>query len=394
MATTYPPTPGTAGEPEDPGVPDDVLRRERLRARVYRLSELLTTPTEQARPLLGDFLRVGEVTILGGHGGQGKSTMSLEMVHAVTTGGEFLGAECSVGRAIVVDLEQGIGVAQRAVMKTFFPRGFDDGVPVSEQVQGMDFGPYAEHVRWCDWREGAGPDGWDEMFEVIEELLEEEPTDLVLLDPVYKLMLGRNSNEAEIVGQLVACIDSIRSRHPDVAWLIPMHPRKPPAGGGGGMRMHDLFGAAMWSWWASAVFMLWRTGGRGATLRVEKDRLGRMMLEDWTVFLNEEGYYERIAGEAEDAANERSDLTIWKLFQEVPGKLYTRETIEQMTGIPKATVTKATQKMARRKAMGTGYRELVVEPGKGTRKLYGFMPTPPDPVVDALKDEFDATEED
>lgn len=382
--------PGTAGEAEDPRE----TRLERLRARVYRLPELLGKPTEQAKPLLGDFLRVGEVTILGGHGGQGKSTMGLEMVHAVTTGGEFLGAETNVGRAIVVDLEQGIGVAQRAVMKVYFPRGYDDGVPVSEQVEGMDFGPYADNVRWCDWREGAGPDGWDEMFEIIEEEIAEEQTDLVLLDPVYKLMLGRNSNEAEIVGQLVASIDSIRSRYPDVAWLIPMHPRKPPAGGGGGMRMHDLFGAAMWSWWASAVFMLWRTGGRGATLRVEKDRLGRMLLEDWSIFLNEAGYYERIAAEAEDGAGERSDATIWKFFQEVPGKVYTREAIAQMTDVPIDTVKKATQRMARRKAMGTGYRELVVEQGKGTRKLYGFLPAAPDPVVDAFKDEFDATEED
>ena len=368
-------------------------RRRRLRERVYRLDELLSTETEQAKPLLGDFLRVGEVTILGGHGGQGKSTMSLEMVHAVATGGEFLGAECHAGCAIVVDLEQGIGVAQRAVMKAFYPRGYEEGTPVSEQVLGMDFGPHAANVRWCDWREGAGPDGWDEMFEVIEELIEEHSPDLVLLDPVYKLMLGRNSNEAEIVGQLVACIDGIRSRHPEVAWLIPMHPRKPPAGTGIGLRMHDLYGAAMWSWWASAVFLIWRTAGRGATLRIEKDRLGRMALEDWTIYLNEHGFYERAASEADDE-EKGSTRRIWEVLQEVPGKMYSRDTIVRMTGIPESTVIKATQKMRRAMEAGTAYRELVVEGGKGRTNLYGFLPAVPDPLVDRFMDEFDATEED
>lgn len=391
MATVLPHRSGYE-EPEDPGVPLDVQRRERLASRVYSLEQLLSVETEQAQPLLGDFLRVGEVTILGGHGGQGKSTLALEMGAAVATGRDCLGAECDEPRTVVfVDLEQGVGVAQQAVMRALYPKHYRKDVPVHEQVEGIDLGEVARRIHWCDWREGADVDGIGPMFEQLEKLIDEHEPALVVMDPVYKLMLGRNVNEAEVVGQLVSLIDGIRSRHPEVAWLIPMHPRKPPMGHGPALKTSDLYGSAMWGWWASVVLLIWRGEGRTATLRRDKDRHDGDTLGNWSVFLNPEGRFQRDPKEAGDV-DDRSDKRIWEWFQESPGRLFTREQIAEMLGIPHPTVIKATQKMVRMRDTGKGCRELQVD---GIRpKMYGYLPPRPDPVIDGLKDEFDAYEED
>ena len=86
-------------------------RKEALRSRVYTLADLLCQETEEAEPLLGPFLRKGAVTILGGHGGQGKSTMTLEMVKAVVCGSDFLGAtgEAAQGAARTIADERKAG---------------------------------------------------------------------------------------------------------------------------------------------------------------------------------------------------------------------------------------------------------------------------------------------
>jgi RecA-family ATPase len=93
----------------------DEERKEDKRARVYTIKDLLHIETVQAEPLLGPLVRRGQTTIIGGYGGAGKSTMSMEMVRAIVTGQEFLGWEGEGHKALIIDLEQGISIAQRRV---------------------------------------------------------------------------------------------------------------------------------------------------------------------------------------------------------------------------------------------------------------------------------------
>lgn len=370
-------------------------RKEALRSRVYTLADLLCQETEEAEPLLGPFLRKGAVTILGGHGGQGKSTMTLEMVKAVVCGSEFLGAKGEGSSALVVDLEQGVGVAQRAVMRQFYPHGFEEGTPVSEQVMGMDLGEHAKRITWCDWREGAGPEGWGPMFEVIEELMDEHEPDLVALDPVYKLMMGSKTSEEEVVGTLVHHIDALRSRHPLVSWLIPMHPRKPPAMSGGSVPgVHDLYGAALWGWWAGQIFLVQRTVGQGATFRIGKDRMGELLLGDWTLELKDGKGYRRALGEADDLTPRTPEAKVWMLLQELAPRRLTRKEMASILSVSDKAIERATVKMERQRDLGR-YRGLVRDGnGPSGAALYGYEPTGDDAVIQSLKAEFGAREED
>jgi hypothetical protein len=54
--------------------------------------------------VLGALLVEGARLVVGGHTGHGKTTVVMQMVKAISTGGEFLGYQGSGGRVLVVDL--------------------------------------------------------------------------------------------------------------------------------------------------------------------------------------------------------------------------------------------------------------------------------------------------
>lgn len=362
---------------------------------MFTLDQMLVQETEEAEPLLGNFLRKGQVTILGGHGGQGKSTMALEMLKGTVTGGEFLGAKGEGFTAMFVDLEQGIGVAQRAVLKSFYPDGYEEGEPPHELAAELDLGEHAKRISWCDWREGAGPEGWGLMFDVIEELIVERHPDLVILDPVYKLMMGSKTSEEEVVGSLIHHIDSIRSRHTELAWLIPMHPRKPPSMGGNPCpNVSDLYGSALWGWWAGQIFLLQRTGGQGAVFRVGKDRMGQLMLGDWNLELRPGKGYWREPTDAVESGPRTPEGKVWDLLQRVAPKELTRKDLENALSMSDKQIIRATKKLVKAKEMHGQYQSLMVRDGANNTKFYSYAPTAGDAVVDSVKQAFDATEDD
>jgi hypothetical protein len=368
-------------------------RKELLRARVFTLADVLRQETEEAEPLLGNFLRRGQVSILGGHGGQGKSTMALEMVKATVTGGTFLGAVGEGQCAIYVDLEQGIGVAQRAVMKSFYPDHYQEGTPPHEIAAEMNLGEHADRVWWCDWREGAGPQGWGEMFEVVEELIDEHQPDLLAVDPVYKLMMGSSSSEEEVVGALVHHIDQIRSRHNLLSVLVPMHPRKPPSMGGGGVPdLHDLYGSSIWGRWAGQVFMIQRTTGNGASLRICKDRMGLMNLETWTLELAPGRGYKRAVGDVGEDGPRTAEAKVWDLLQRVAPQALNRKELAELLSLHQKVIERATVKMEKQNELGR-YKGLMAEAGANRTRFYSYEPTADDKVLQSLKMELGAREE-
>jgi hypothetical protein len=370
-------------------------RRERLRSRIYTLADMLREETEEAEPLLGNFLRKGQVTILGGHGGQGKSTMGIEMGRATVTGADFLGATGEGSKALFVDMEQGIGVAQRAFMRSFYPDGYEEGPAVSDLAAEMELGEVAERrIRWADWREGAGPEGWDDMFAVIEEEIITNEPDLVVLDPVYKLMMGSKTSEEEIVGRLIHHVDSIRARRPLVSWLIPMHPRKPPSMSGQTCpNVSDLYGSALWGWWAGQIFLIQRTTGQGAMLRIGKDRMGLMALEDWTLELRPGKGYRRATGDAGSEGPRTPEAKIWQLLQQHSPQTFTRKELSGILLASQKVIIRATKKLEEQNGLGR-YPGLVIEVGANNTHLYGYKASGDDLVIENIRQELGATEED
>jgi hypothetical protein len=369
-------------------------RKHAKRARIHTIKDLLHEETEQAEPLLGYHVRRGQTTMVGGYGGAGKSTMSIEMVRAIVTGEEFLGVEGEGATALIVDLEQGMSVAQRRVYESFTGHSVGDN-DLADLIADMDFGDHWGRVRYADWQEGAdlshdGPD-----LEVLEAEIAEHRPDVVLIDPIYKLFLGQNLNEQEVVSGFVKWVGTLRTKY-NFALILPAHPRK-PGQLGGSLSMHDLYGSAIWSWWAENVVMIQRGEGNTTSLRWEKDRMGQAPVGDkWTLTFEAGRGYRRSIDEAPHKPVHQSAL-IYEFLQhpERIGIGYTREQIADALKLTKNAVTKATERMEKRRNVdGTKWGGLHVERADGVPNRYSYRQTVDDRLIEEFKQQMDATEED
>ena len=77
------------------------------------VAQVLTDPDDPPRFVWGQYLPRGVVSMLGAHGGTGKSTIALMLAVAVASGrGELFGQPCDQGRAVFVSLEDGRAVVR------------------------------------------------------------------------------------------------------------------------------------------------------------------------------------------------------------------------------------------------------------------------------------------
>jgi hypothetical protein len=367
-----------------------------LRARIYTLKDLLHQETEQAETLLGPLVRRGQTTMTGGYGGAGKSTMNIEMVHAIVTGGEFLGWEGEGHTAFIIDLEQGMSVAQRRAYESF--TGDHLGLRhLPDIVADMDFPEFWERVSYADWQEGVDLSKPSAALEVVGEQIERQRPDVVMIDPIYKLFLGQNLNEQEVVSGFVKHIGELRRKY-NFALLLPAHPRK-MGQLGGSLSMHDLYGSAIWSWWAEIVVMVQREEGNVTKLRWEKDRLGEGPVgKTWTLTFEPGRGYRRDSLEADNRGPSIS-TRIWEFLQEPSrrGEWFTNKDLAHALRLgedPQRSVAKATVRMEKRKMQdGTQYPGFRVDHESGSEKLFTYMPDEHEDLIEKFKRDLDATEE-
>jgi hypothetical protein len=373
-------------------------RKDAKRARIHTLKDLLHEQTEQADPLLGPLVRRGQTTMIGGYAGSGKSTISLELVRAIVTGGDFLGWEGEGASALIVDLEQGMSVAQRRIYESFTGLPLGD-FNLMDLVADMDFPEFYEKVRYADWQEGADLFTHSPDIEVLEEELDEHRPDVVLIDPIYKLFMGRDMSEQTEISSFIREIQLLRNKY-GFALILPMHPRK-PAPGGGALTRHDLFGSMIWGAWAENIVMIQRSEGNVAKLRWEKDRMGQSPAKDgaaWSLTYEAGRGYRREASEAPDGAKTSDIIYNWLRHPERRGQRFERKDFQEALELSRDLVAQTTARMEARKAEYPNlYPGLVIEHEKGHPNRYGYDLTPreqeAEAVIEDFKDVLDATEE-
>lgn len=87
------------------------------RARRLSLAHLATQPLEPHRFVIADILPAGVVTLLGGHGGAGKSMLALTAAVCMTMGRKFMGMATERCRVVFFSAEDPAPVVQRRVAK-------------------------------------------------------------------------------------------------------------------------------------------------------------------------------------------------------------------------------------------------------------------------------------
>jgi AAA domain len=227
----------------------------------------LPDPPEDEQ-LLGPLLLRGQRLVLGAHTGEGKTSMALQIVRALTTRGEFLDWQGSGGRVLVLDAEQGLRTVKRRLREV--------GLQESDDV---------DYVRVPD---GLALDSDERHVAEVEQALELGNYTLVLADPLYKLHTGDSNDEREAV-DLMRRFDGWRERF-GFALLLPVHCRKPVPG----MKfsIHDLFGSSAYVRGAEVVLGLRRVSDGYAKLHFLKDRDGDLPISTaWgLLFDQEEGF--------------------------------------------------------------------------------------------------------
>jgi hypothetical protein len=370
-------------------------RKRAKRERIHTIRDLIHEETEQAEPLLGPLVRRGQTTIIGGYGQAGKSTMSLEMVRAIVTGRDFLGWEGEGASALIIDLEQGMSVAQRNIYEAFTGRPLGDH-DLGDMIADMDFGDHWNRVRYADWQEGADLFTHSPDIEVLDEELAKHKPDVVLIDPIYKLFMGKDMSEQTEISAFIREIQLLRNKY-GFALILPMHPRK-PGQFSGRLTMHDLFGSMLWGAWAENIVMVQRDEGNLTKLHWEKDRMGQSPAtksESWTLeFERGRGYRRTLDGAAHTP--KPSEL-IYQFLQhpERIGLGFTRANIMEALNLGRDTVDKTTERMEKRHKMdGTMWSGLHVEKHDGMPNRYSYRPTRDDQIVQEFKEQLDATEDD
>jgi hypothetical protein len=240
-----------------------------------RLLDVLTARELCALPdppgsdeLLGPLLMRGGRTIVGGHTGEGKTTLALAAVKAVTAGEEFLDWTGAGGRALILDAEQGLRTVKRRLREAELDES--DAVDYVRVPDGLSLDSDRRHVA------------------AVEDVLERGQYAVVVADPLYKLHTGDSNDEREAV-DLMRRFDAWRERF-RFALLLPVHCRKPVPGTK--FSIHDLFGSSAYVRGAEIVLGIQRVSDGYAKFHFLKDRDGDLPIgAAWgLLFSREEGY--------------------------------------------------------------------------------------------------------
>jgi AAA domain len=172
--------------------------------------------------LLGPLVVRAQRTIIGAHTGEGKTTLGMQIVAAIAERRELLGWKGPGGRALVIDLEQGLRTVKR-------------------RIREADLGS-SETVDYLRVPDGLALDQDMRHIAAVEKVLEAGGYELVYLDPFYKAHRG-DSNEEKEQTAFMRRLDDWRDRH-GFALLLSTHCRKPPPGQKASLTIHDLFGSS------------------------------------------------------------------------------------------------------------------------------------------------------
>lgn len=239
--------------------------------------------TDRALELVGPLFQRGQRTVIGAGTGEGKTTLTMQVVRALTEGVPFLDERwrpAATGRALIVDLEQG--------EETVKGRLREAGLANSEKVD----------ILWEP--SGIALDKREEDRALLRDTLSEGGYDMVVLDPLYQMHLGPGNSE-EVAGAVMRIVDGW-AREFNVSLVIPMHMRKPHPDAGSNITIHDIAGSGTWLRNAEFVLGLQIMYAGASRVHFFKDRVGRgpEIRSFWWLDFNRDSGYKRNYKEQRD----------------------------------------------------------------------------------------------
>ncbi len=287
------------------------------RLKVLTARELCKLPDpDRSDEVLGPLLIRRERTVLGGAKNEGKTSLGLQMVAAVVTGGEFLGFTGAGGRALVIDAEQGLRTVKRRLAEV--------GLADSDAV---------DYLRVPD---GLALDSDKSEIAEIEATLKSGGYSLVYAEPLYKLHRGESKDDRHAI-DVMRRFDGWRERY-GFALGLAMHLRKRQPGSGR-FTLDEFFGSAAYTWGAEIVLGIRRLNPGAAALHFFGDRDGDLPLgEHWRLlFDRDDGGFRRDPDDGKTQPTTPEQLR--EALRAEPGM--TEEQMVKVTGKAERTVRDA-----------------------------------------------------
>ena len=361
---------------EAPESEENAKRRASLLARKLTFAQMAAVEAPPAEELLGPLVVRGQRTFIAGHTGEGKTTFSLRMMRAIMAGEEMLGWQGAGAKVMVIDVEQSIRTVHRRMGDIWLDGRYKAGEPIGQAMRAV---PGLENSIYWRISEGlALNDASSVDAEVLEEEIAAERPDVILLDPLYKTFIG-NPNEAEIAAAVVRLLDRWREEY-GFAFVMPVHPRKPP-NSGGTFTKHDIFGAGTWIWGAEMVLGIQRKGTNGAMLHFWKDRDGDLEgFDPWILTYDKARGFERVDTGGHELPSQ--DKLARALAEAAPQWLNRRD-LAALTGLASSTVRAGIEKLEK-----SNY-PLRVKPGPRGEHFYTVDVAPDSARYEALVMEDD-----
>lgn len=144
------------------------------------------------QPVIAGVLRRGQTMMLSGPSKAGKSFALLELAMAIASGGTWLGLGCTRGRVLYVNME----LARESCLNRL--HAMQECIGLSQQA--------AANI--LIWNLRGTQTTMSNLTPKLLWRLRKDPVDVVILDPIYKLMTG-NENDMDTANRFLGHIDRI-----------------------------------------------------------------------------------------------------------------------------------------------------------------------------------------
>jgi len=277
------------------------------------ICELPDPPTSDE--LLGPLVVCGQRIVVGAHTGEGKTTMTGQIVDAIVHGKTFLDWTATGDhRALIIDAEQGLRTIKRQL-----------------RAGGLDASDRVDYLRVPD---GLALDSDDDEATELEAILAAGGYSLIVADPLYKLHRG-DSNDERAAVDLMRRFDAWREQY-HFALALPVHCRKPPIGAK--FSMHEFFGSTAYLRGAEVVLGLQRIGDGYSRLHFFKDRDGDLPISThWGLLFDRENGFRRDPSDGQRKPTAKDKVE--ELLTNSPG--LTMDELRSATGNAEKTIREA-----------------------------------------------------
>ncbi|NER45878.1 MAG: AAA family ATPase [Symploca sp. SIO1A3] len=165
------------------------------------LTKALSMESHALDWLVPGFIPNKTSVMVSGLPGVGKSLLSVDLAHAITTGGKFLGEQCRQGKVLLINSDQPLNIT----VSYLCDRGFDESNRNLDVVgQSGDMPAWTIH-----------------NLEQLESWLEEFKPDLVIIDSIRKAIcypLGLEE-KSEQVGHWMSEVERMVIRYGSLLWI-------------------------------------------------------------------------------------------------------------------------------------------------------------------------------